>query len=357
MPPEDNKFKIGIDPIFKGNTDQSKKPAGENPSAFNVLNNQQYVPGRPNDFSNQGQIPNKTNENKSIIRTFKSDVESAILTNHLSSINIAIAENQKKQEQLKIEETAPEIRNSFSKGKIIIFISTILILAGVLALGVTFIFNRQNSRTDLPVQELPSLITTEYKDELNASLLPKNKFASTLGSKINDIQIPVNNLYNPYITTGTSTNRRLITATEFTALMNFKMPDIIKRTLLPDFMVGMYAFGKNLPFLILKSSYFENAYAGMFEWEKYLEKDFQVLFRFSGYENAGKLLEELTPTNQRKFEDAVIINKDVRVLKNAEGEMTLLYGIIDKETIVITVSDTAFKEVINRLNKEKGLKR
>ena len=53
----------------------------------------------------------------------------------------------------------------------------------------------------------------------------------------------------------------------------------------------------------------------------------------------------------------MIVNKDVRILRDDNGNMILLYGIVDKETIIITVNDTAFKEIITRLNKEKTLKR
>ena len=167
----------------------------------------------------------------------------------------------------------------------------------------------------------------------------------------------MNSFDNIYITTGTSSTKRLLTAKEFITLMKFYIPDIITRTLLPDYMVGMFSFDKNLPFIILKTSYFENAYAGMLSWENDIEKDFQVLFRLSGYENSGGILAELTPTASKKFTDAVIVNKDVRLLRNEAGEIILLYGIIDKETIIITVNDASFKEIISRLYKEKELKR
>ena len=87
------------------------------------------------------------------------------------------------------------------------------------------------------------------------------------------------------------------------------------------------------------------------------QKDFQILFRLPGYEKAGGILDQLTPMVAKKFEDGVIVNKDVRILRDDNGNMILLYGIVDKETIIITVNDTAFKEIITRLNKEKTLKR
>ena len=131
----------------------------------------------------------------------------------------------------------------------------------------------------------------------------------------------------------------------------------MKRSLLPDYMVGMYSFGKNIPFIIFKTSSFENTYPAMLTWEKDLEQDLKVLFRLTGYAESGGIAAALTPTTAKSFEDSVIINKDVRQLRNDAGQIILLYGIVDRETVIITTSDAAFKEIINRLNAEKSLKR
>lgn len=352
MPPEDNKYQVGIDPIFTGQKPEDKTvPA----SAYNVLTNQQYSPSQnttppPPPSSNTASNP------KSIVRTYKSDIASAIAANHLSSINIAIAENQKMREQANLQQGQTSTPENSSKSKTIMLISLTLFGLAIISLGAVFLLSGGSQKT-VQVQELPALITTEFKDESNTSLIAKSKIIGTLASKLNDSQITVNNIYNTYLTLGTSTGRRLITATEFVTLMNFRMPDMLKRTLWPDFMVGMYAFGKNLPFVIFKSTSFENAYAGMLAWETDLQKDFRLLFHLPGYESGNSFLSELSPQEIKKFEDGVIVNKDVRILRDDNGEMIFLYGIIDKETIIITVNDIAFKEIINRLNKEKTLKR
>lgn len=351
MPPEENKInynpdpvKIGIDPVFKGN------PIPAKPAEPIIV--------KPSDL-----IQNKPVNPQSIIRTFRGDMESAIAADHLSSINIAIAENEKMhskinmEQKAEFEEPAQAIPSDYSKNKIIIFISIILILLGAVGIGITFWISGQNSSPTVWVQELPSLITTEYKNELNIDTITKGKFVVTLSDKINDTPLPVNNFSNTYITMGTSTGKRLITAGEFISLAGLKVPDIMKRTLLSDFMIGTYAQNKNLPFIILKTSSFENTYAGMLTWEKTMERDVQALFRLPGYESSPGILDELAPTPVKSFVDKVIVNKDARLLKGDAGQTILLYGIIDKETIIITVNEEAFKEIINRLNKEKTLKR
>ena len=135
------------------------------------------------------------------------------------------------------------------------------------------------------------------------------------------------------------------------------MPDIIKRVLSNNFMIGTYYLSHKMPFIVLKTSSFENTYAGMLSWEKDLEKDFKQLFHLTGYESEGGILAGLNPTVRKSFEDKVIANKDVRLLKDENSNIMLIYGIIDKETVIITTSDIAFKEVINRLNQENSLVR
>ncbi|MFA7252366.1 MAG: hypothetical protein WC027_00735 [Candidatus Paceibacterota bacterium] len=362
MPPDENKnnsnfspLKVGIDPIFKNSQTKTEPPVSN--SAFGVLNNQQYTP-TANPIPNQ--IPNQTTfPKKSLIRTYKGDIESTVQADHVSSVNIAIAENEKMRGKLESGEVVniqTENKAEYSKSKIIIFVSLILVVVAIVGIGVTLFLKNKTSSTTVATQTIPTLITTEYKDELNTVGLNKNQFVTTLSGKLNDIRIPVNNFYNTYVTTGTSTSKRLITAQEFVTLSGLRMPDQIKRTLLPDFMVGMFSFDENMPFVIFKTSYFENTFAGMLAWEKDLEKDFQVLFRLNGLTSGG-LLADLSPTTAKKFEDSVIINKDVRQLKDTDGNVILLYSILDKDTLVITTDEEAFKAIVDRINKEKSLKR
>jgi hypothetical protein len=231
----------------------------------------------------------------------------------------------------------------------------VLGLTGIFTL---YILNTKNTDSQIITKNLPSLITTEAKEELDVNSLAKKNLPAILANKLNDTIIPTGNFYNLYLTTGTSSNKKLITATDLINLTGLHMPDLIKRTLQPTFMLGAYSLNKNIPLLIIKTSSFENTYAGMLTWEKDLERDFQILFRLPGYENRGGILAELTPTiDIKNFQDGVIINKDVRLLNNDAGQLIMLYSIIDKETIIITTNKEAFKEIVNRLNKEKGLQR
>jgi hypothetical protein len=333
---EFNPLKVDIDPVFNSST--TPKPAEE--KAVNL---------KPSPDAGLEIIHNP----KPSIRTYKDDIQSAIQANHLSSINIAVAENEKMHSKIVGVEASPV---SGSKAKALLTISLLLIIVGGGAIGVTYLIQNLKGVPIVQQQTLPSLITTEYKDELNTNTVVSSRFTSALSSRINDINIPPNNIYNVYITTGASSTKRLVTSQNFVTLSNFRMPDILKRSLNPDFMVGMYSLSENLPFVIFKTSSFENSYAGMIEWESALQSDFDILFSLNETKGGG-LDAALTPSAVNKFQDITIVNKDVRILYDEQKRPILLYGIIDKDTIIITTNEDAFREIVSRLNKEKGLKR
>ena len=75
----------------------------------------------------------------------------------------------------------------------------------------------------------------------------------------------------------------------------------------------------------------------MLESEKYIKEDLSQLF---AEKNTKTTLTQIaTTTSEIKtfmFNDLVLKNKDTRILKNKEGEMTLMYSFVDKNTIIIT---------------------
>lgn len=364
MPPEENKntpqpefspLRVDIDPIFRGAT---KKEETQPTGAFNLLSNQQYTPSHKQNATEISGTTLVKKEGKTLLRTYKDDIAQAIQANHLSSINIAIAENEKMHNKIDRGAEIENLGKDYKKSKILFIISFILVIIGI---GF-FLFSYFGKTTE--IERLPgqnsvpnTIMSADYRDELSINNVIKDRFVSALSSKINDIQIPVNNIYSTYITSSTGTEKRLITTEEFINFTNLRVPDILKRTLSPDFMVGMFSFGQDLPFVIFKTSSFENAYAGMLDWEKNLEKDFYLLFRLNSNYSEKDLVTSLTPSATHLFEDGVVVNRDVRIIREGGEKIILLYGILNKDTIVITVNDVVFKELINRLNKERSIKR
>jgi hypothetical protein len=52
------------------------------------------------------------------------------------------------------------------------------------------------------------------------------------------------------------------------------------------------------------------------------------------------------------FSDKVIKNRDVREFKNTKGELLFLYSFINKETLLLTTSESSFIALVDRIEKD-----
>jgi hypothetical protein len=135
--------------------------------------------------------------------------------------------------------------------------------------------------------------------------------------------------------------KNLITINRLFELLGVKVPATLFRSLRPDFMLGVHSFNKNQPFFILKTDYYDSAFAGMLEWESRLVEDLLPLF------GRGDKVRELS---QKKWGDLVIKNKDTRVLRNFDGSIALIYMFKDQRTLIITTREDTLLEVSRRLD-------
>jgi len=134
---------------------------------------------------------------------------------------------------------------------------------------------------------------------------------------------------------------RVFGASEFLSLLADEVPQQLLRALEEDYLYGVHAFEEKIPFLILKVRDYENAFGGMLEWQKSLAilRDFDVLFG----------VDRFPPVEVTEFTDVLIKNRDVRIIKDKDRELILLYSFTDRETLVLTTHGTTFDEILNRL--------
>lgn len=118
----------------------------------------------------------------------------------------------------------------------------------------------------------------------------------------------------------------------FIDTLRLQAPGSFLRTIKNDMMFGVRIGAPNAPFLVLTVKNYEEALGGMLAWERSLNTDLAPLFG----EDIGAL--GYAPL----FTDAVAAGRDVRVLKNADGQVISVHGFVDQSTIVITTSLEAF---------------
>ena len=295
-----------------------------------------------------GTRPQASSLSKPIIRTYKSDVEEAIQSSHLSSINIALAENKRMMERI---QTAEQIKGTEKKNYTILILSAVLVIGGILAFSVPYYLVNQQYAEEETTEIVFSgaVITADSEEKIDVGGLNTNRIAVTLAERVEQSSIPLGSIKNFYLTEFQNQKEALINSEKFLSLTKMHQPADITRTLKPEYMFGMHNYNGSNRFLILKVGSYENAFTGMLTWEIDLWSDFKELFGLSSKETSNFTNSSgVFGSETKTFQDAIYGNKDTRVVKDSSGNVLLLYSIIDKNTIVITTSSDTLREIISR---------
>lgn len=292
---------------------------------------------------------------QSIVRTFKSDAEEAVKMERLSSMSIAIAEQKKRLASgLTMDIDAPTTARKW----IILFASLFFVVAGVGAISFSYIKEKIYPKVEESAikSSIQNFIMTESSVEVDLNKTGGKDLVNLLADAVRSAGIKLNSIQNIYITENEISvgkgkeTKNMIESKKFVSAVNFKMPDLLQRSLTPEFMLGLHYWNGNQPFLILKTDSYGNAFAGMLEWEKNMKKDLGVLFSLNSRQS-NKVASSTDDifASERDFEDVFVKNKDARAIRDANGEVFLIYDLHDKDTIVITTNTTTLTELSDRL--------
>ncbi len=310
---------------------------------------------RPEPLIKISDIPAQTEPEKQtrpIIRTYKSDVEGTIQTGHLSSINIAMAENRKMLGQARFADI--EVKKS-KLNKIILIVSLVLVFGGLLIFFIPqLLIQLKYGEKAAPVETVSSepIITVDLQDKINLKDINLNRISTTLKDRVDESATKLGQIKNIYLTEGEGVNEKLITASKFLQLIGASVPASIQRTLKAPYMFGLYNYNGNQRFVVLKVGSYDTTFSGMFTWETTLWQDFKELF---GLQTDNSSSGNTFSIEIKKFQDATFNNKDCRVVKDQSGNIIFLYSIIDQNTIVITTSTDTLREIMNRISKSRTI--
>ncbi len=281
------------------------------------------------------------------IRTYKGDVTESIKSGRQSFAGMVMAEGARREQagaSIPTQETAPQRKK-------ILFIVGGVLFALFAASIIIFLF--LGSEADAP-ETLPTIpawnpIFTEIDKSAELNQFTENELKNRLEEAKRNTAIPIGAVLHVALmklAEGPTGRQEIpITVRElFSALPNDIPPQLL-RTLNDSFFVGFHSFRTIAPVLIMQNRFYDGAFLGMLEWERFMLNDLAPLFL-------------VPPVNQQRlFEDLIIKNIDIRALKNASGEIILLYSFIDRETIVITTNTETFGEIVNRLRTPRTITR
>ncbi len=315
-----------------------------------------YTPDHPlNILINQVDPETQKKYIQKPLRTYEGDIAEALARKKTSVATIAIAENKKESGS----ETITNVpRKSNGKNFLLLLLSIIIVAAAVG--GVYYVYLQ--SPLALPVAKEPetkisSLIKTDFQKSISIGNDKKSELAQKIQTDLFDGNIGTNQVSELILNKTNDGVESRVTGSEFFDIFDITSPDILKRSISDKWMLGTYDIGsEKLPFIIFTSDFFQNTYAGMLKWESSIPDELAILLNYKNKARPESVVGTTTLSSfftiLGKFEDKVVSNRDVREFINENGELLVLYSFINKDTLVITTSEIALKNVIERIEKQ-----
>lgn len=270
------------------------------------------------------------------LRTYQGDVEALIGKKKTSVASIVVAEQKRKE--VHPEKSFPPVvppRPSFGtelKNKAFLsFGVEIIVLGLVLVFGIYYFVSLRDTVV------VPQHTPIAFSKETEIPLTDKTgeQIIETLLSQKNSTALDKNSIEYVNFTT----LARPADVRDVMQRLAPRIPPALIRSLDDAYMIGMYSHTGNEPFIILTNTNYGLSWNAMLEWEKTLIEDVGVLFNVQ-VENPS---EEKT-----LFTDEALQNKDLRVVRDAERNIVLLYSFLDKNTIVITSTEDVFTGLLGK---------
>ena len=283
------------------------------------------------------------------LRTLKDDLQRIVREKKISLVRAVALEGEKKYAEGDVAERG-QIKEVHSRRVFrILFAIFIFSILGTAAFFGVYVIVQE--RSGIPKQESETSIlfsenTFSLPVEKNTPLEIKRLVAqvrtdkgATLGSITHFV--PTNQEENA---DGVSTER-FLTLEEFFNAMGTRASADLFRALSSKFFFGTYTVDETAPIFVIPVLSYERAFAGMLAWEQTMNADLAPTFtRVSDQvQGVGGL------PDRRRFEDVVMRNYDVRVLKNDAGVIELYYSFPTRRLLIIGENVYSFTEILSRL--------
>lgn len=211
--------------------------------------------------------------------------------------------------------------------RVVIFLG-VIVATSVLGVLTSYYFFGKEQPAVTVAYDIPIFIQTE---ETKTIPLPPTAERFLQEIKIIGSQTPgVSHIY-PLMTIQ-ETQRPASTEVVVAVLQNV-MPSSIARTT-KALMFG--SINGEHQYMVIQGTNFDTLFAGMLEWENTIGEDLAPLFNSAGL-------------SQYVFIDIIANNRNMRVLRDNEGNDQLLYAFINQNTLIITTHGTAMETLLQRL--------
>jgi hypothetical protein len=266
------------------------------------------------------------------IRTYAADMSEEIRKRGETLATIISAERTKMgrgpvgdETQTKVEITAQEkTRNTFLS-----FGALFLLFVAIIGLVIAFFVTRPQPT----MPQRTTVIPVNYAELVTPSAADKT--ISTLAELRLDTDLRLGEMKEFILTE----NGAPLSAEQ--TLLRFGAPAVLARNA-NSIMVGIHAFDRNQPFILVSVAAYDRAFEGMLTWEDTLGNDLGSFF--APNKNAKALVSGSAPALD--FKDRVYQNIDIR---ESGAEWKILYAFPRRDLLLITTNESTLREVVTRL--------
>lgn len=274
-----------------------------------------------------------TNGQNRFIETYAEDMARVIESDQGGLIKKIIQEQSAKE--LERKSLSPESR----KNKFYI-ISSILFIILALFIFVFFIF-KKDTISVVPIErQFTPLVFNDKSFFLETKDLTKDKIVSSFLAETKNTNLKRGGLEGIYLTE----NSQIIGLRKFINLMKSSFVPPENTTLVSDnFLLGLVNWGEKGSFILMKTRSFTDIFENLKAWENKMLYDLSPLFEVPINSSTSYLF-------TKDFDDGVILNKNARILHDADGNIVLMYVFADDTSVVIANKIEAVQEIMFRLS-------
>lgn len=298
---------------------------------------------KPTDVAGNPVEPTKK-KNEAVVHTFKDDVQHLVRNRKMSMTRIAALEADKGEKKAPTQEKREPWKTTLLIALTVLF----LVIGSVLAMGAFYAY-RLNTAPNLTPQFEPAIIFTEARESIDVTDKNARGIMATLANARRDTIFSLGSVIEFHVTRILETEEGAavvahLDPVDFLESVGANVPDTFLQTLGPEYVLGVHVIDENVPFLILTTRSYGHAFSGMLAWEKNLEENLLPFF--------SPNIEYVKPAvaeDENAFSDTVVQNLDVRILRDSDRNIRILYAFVNRGTVVVTTNIRTLIELSSRL--------
>lgn len=276
------------------------------------------------------------------IQTFNSDVGKAMKDMNVSLVGIALAEQQKKQEEKTVEKKEATINYIYIFSAVILFIGAI-----VLAVFVTVNKEELVAPDGIPEVTIPGyqLMVAEERQALEISNITRAELIRVFAKETQKIRTP-NTASEFVVWSRAEQGPKVVSLKDILKALSPNVPESI-RSSVQDAYAFVVVPGENgfIAGVLLSVDPLYNVTDAFREWEVTFLEDWATVLGLPVDTQEENLF-------TKEFTDTIIANKDTRLLAKKDGTPVILYSELRSDLVLITSSEAALVEIFRRVNLE-----